>query len=291
MNVKPGGSEVRRGALLARKGQLLRAQDLAAIAMGGITEIPVVKQPRVAFLPTGSELIPPDRTPKRGQNFDTNSILAAQMLRDMGAAPLLHPIVPDDPIRLEMALETLLPQADIVLINAGTSKGGEDFCAQLLKDRGRLLFQGVAAVPGRPMTAALIENIPVLNLSGPPYAAFYSMDWAVRAMVCRALDLPVPVRETVTATLTAPLQTPPFFSLMVPFRVMCREDGGFLAEPLILRGPRSVGSAAALTADGVYISTPGEPARAAGESLTIELLRNRSGLAVVGEKASDPQEG
>lgn len=286
MNVKPCGSEVRRGALLVPKGRRLRAQDLAAIAMGGITQVPVVTRPRVAFLPTGSELIPPDRTPERGQNFDTNSILAAQMLRDMGAEPVLHPIVPDDPARLEQALDSLLARADIVLLNAGTSKGGEDFCGRLLKKRGRLLFQGVAAVPGRPMTAAMIGNTPVVNLSGPPYAAFYSMDWAVRALVCQALGIPAPVRETVAATLAAPLQTPPFFSLMVPLRVTRQEDGGFLAVPLVLRGPRSAGSAAALTADGVYISTPGEPARAAGESLTIELLRSRSELS-----ASEPREG
>ena len=173
----------------------------------------------------------------------------------------------------------LFSRADLLLVNAGTSKGGEDYCARLLKEKGQLLFQGVAAVPGRPMTAAMVGGVPVLNLSGPPFAAFHSLDWAVRALVCRALGIPVPIRETVAVTLTAPLRLPPFFSLMAPLRLERRADGGFDAAPLAVRGPRAAGSAAALTADAVYLSTPGEPDRAAGDTLTVELLRSRSELS------------
>ena len=111
------------------------------------------------------------------------------------------------------------PDSDIVLVNAGTSKGGEDYSCHLLEEAGQVLFHEVAAVPGRPMSMALVQGKPVVNLSGPSFAAFYSMDWAVRAIVCRCLGVPVPVRETVEATLTETLQAPPFFALMAAFRV------------------------------------------------------------------------
>ena len=67
-------------------------------------------------------------------------------------------------------------------------------------------------------------------------------------------------------------------SLMAAFRVERGQDGGYLATPLSLRGPKSAGSAAALMADGVYITTPGDPPLEAGATITIELLKNRAEL-------------
>ena len=104
------------------------ARDLTALGMGGWGQVPVVRRPKVAFLPTGSELVPAGAELRRGQNFDTNSVMAAQLLREMGAEPVLGPILRDDPETLKTALDALLDQADIVLLNAGTSKGGEDCC-------------------------------------------------------------------------------------------------------------------------------------------------------------------
>ncbi|MCD8241128.1 MAG: molybdopterin molybdenumtransferase MoeA, partial [Lachnospiraceae bacterium] len=96
-------------------------RELDASAIGGSENVAVVCRPRVAFLPTGSELVPVGSELKRGQNFDTNSILVGQLLREMGAEAILHPIVKDDRESLRAAIEELLPLCDILLVNAGTS--------------------------------------------------------------------------------------------------------------------------------------------------------------------------
>ncbi len=273
LNVKPCGADLKAGALLVKAGTLLTAMDMTALAMGGGAEVPVLRKPRVGFIPTGSELVPAGSPLRRGQNFDANSLLMGELLRQMGAEPILHPIVRDDRAALTAAVEELLPRCDILLLNAGTSKGGEDYCAGLLAEKGRVLFHGVAAVPGRPMSMAILEGKAAVNLSGPTFAAFYSMDWAVRAMVCRWLGQPVPRRARVTVTLKEKLQTPPFFSAMTSLRLERQGDGGYLATPLALRGPGSAGTAAALTADAVYVSRVGEKSHEAGETLEVELLR------------------
>ncbi len=272
-NVKPRGADMKQGSLLVKQGTVLTPMDLAAIAMGGANQIPVVARPRVGFLPTGSELVPAGSELGRGQNFDSNSYLAAAMLKEMGAQPVLHPIVRDDPEALYAAFQKLLIQCDMVLINAGTSKGGEDYCAALLEQSGGLLFHGVAAVPGRPMSMAVVEGKPVVNLSGPTFAAFYSMDWAVRSILCRMLNIPVTKRPTVEVTLATPLQLPPIFSMMTALRLEKQEDGSNLAFPIALRGSKSAGIAAVLTADAVYVSTIGEKPHAVGEKLKVSLIR------------------
>lgn len=276
-NVKPRGAEVRKGALLAKAGTLLTAGDMAAIAMGGAAEVEVLKKPRVGFIPTGSELAPVGSELRRGQNFDSNSPLVRALLLQMGAEPVMHPIVRDDPAALREAVATLLPQCDILLLNAGTSKGGEDYCAAFLAEQGSVLFHGVAAVPGRPMSMAVLDGKAVVNLSGPAFAAFYGVDWAVRPLVCRWLGQPLPRRQTVTARLTGRLAVPPRFSAMTAFRV--RRDGGkFIATPLAGRGPGGVGSAGLLAADAVYVSTPGEAPREAGDEIALILLRDAAAL-------------
>lgn len=277
-NVKPCGADVKKGSLLVKKGTILRAQDLAAIAMGGIAKVPVVARPKVAFLPTGSELISIGEPIERGQNYETNGIMIRQMLLEMGAEPVFHPAVLDQPEMIKKALEELLYEADIVLIGGGTSKGSEDYSFRLLEQEGNLLFHGVAAVPGRPMSAAIFQEKLVINLSGPSFAAFHSMDWVVRAVVCRWLEVPLPVREKVMAVLTEPFQAPPFLSLMASFHVERTEDGIYRATPLALRGPKAAGSAAVLTANGVYITSVGEKPRQVGEWIEIELLRDRGSL-------------
>lgn len=277
-NIVPQGGHLKQGTLIAAKGRRLSILDMTALAAGGITEIPVLRRPRVGFIPTGSELVPVGSELKRGQNFDTNSMLAENLLRKMGAEPVMHPIVRDDKAALEAAFAEMLPLCDILLVNAGTSKGGEDYCTALLEKQGHLLFHGVAAVPGRPMSMAVAEGKAIVNLSGPTFAAFYSLDWAVSAMVARFLGTAVPVRETIEAKLTRPFRTPPVLSAMISFKVERDENGEYLATPMGGRGPERPNIAASLTAEAVHISYVGEQPYEAGDRITLELLRNRSDI-------------
>ena len=189
--VRPCGSTIRKGQLLVPKHRQLRPFDLASLAMGGMDQVKVFAKPKVAFLPTGSELVPLGAAVERGCNIDSNSILAHNLLREMGAEPLCYPIVPDRPEDVAAALDRALEEADVVLLNGGSSKGAEDFNARLLEERGAALFHWVAAAPGKPMCVALIGQKPVINLPGPPLAVLYGMDWCIRAIVHRLLHTPL----------------------------------------------------------------------------------------------------
>lgn len=68
MNVRPCGSMLREGSLLAKKERQLRSFDLVCLAAGGVTEVEVYSKPKVAFLPTGSELVALGIPLERGKN-------------------------------------------------------------------------------------------------------------------------------------------------------------------------------------------------------------------------------
>jgi molybdopterin molybdotransferase/putative molybdopterin biosynthesis protein len=214
LNIRPAGNSVAKGELLVAAGTKLRPLDLAVLAAGGITEIQVRKRPVVAFIPTGSELVSAGTVPTRGKTIDSNTVLVAGMLREMGAETVCLPIVRDDPAALEATLTDALATADMVLINAGSSKGGEDYNARLLEEMGEVLCHWIAAAPGRPLCAAIVQDKPVINIPGPPLATYYVMDWCTRALVARALGISPAKKRTATVTLTADLKAPSHMEIL-----------------------------------------------------------------------------
>jgi molybdopterin molybdotransferase/putative molybdopterin biosynthesis protein len=270
LNVRPAGDSVTKGELLVAAGTKLRPSDLAVLVAGGVTEVQVRKRPVVAFIPTGSELISVGTVPTRGKTIDSNTVLVAGMLREMGAEAVCLPIVRDDPAALEAALVDALTTADLVLINAGSSKGGEDYNAHLLAEMGEVLCHWIAAAPGRPLCAAIVRDKPVLNIPGPPAATYYVMDWCVRALVARALGVPPAKKRTATVTLTADLNAPSHMEILNRLEVHPAAAALPTATPIPLRQstmPR------AFAANAQFINPLGhEGGYRQGETIEVELL-------------------
>lgn len=276
VSVRPGegirkaGTTARAGEPLLKRGCRLAPTDLCVLATGGILEIPVFRRPVVAIIPTGSELIPLGEIPGRGQNIDSNSLMLKHMALAMGAEPLCFPIVKDMPNRMSAVLEEALSKADIVVVNAGSSKGEEDFSTRLLRGAaGAFLFHGVRAVPGRPLSISLVGSTPVINLPGPPVAAFNAADWCLRSVVSRFLQTENQCRPRVNAVLTAPLDGPP--ALRFTSRMRVYRDGGTICAEPVLKEKSS--TAENMAANGVYISPVGEGRLEAGREVRVELIR------------------
>jgi molybdopterin molybdotransferase/putative molybdopterin biosynthesis protein len=269
LNVDAAGSSLAAGDFLMRPGWWIRPQDLATLVRGGITQVPVVRRPRVAFIPTGSELVPAGTTPDRGQSVDCNSTFARHVLADYGAEALIYPIVRDVDSDLEAALDTALDAADIVLINGGSSKGAEDLNASLLRRRGQRICHGAAAAPGRPLAIALIDNKPVLNIPGPMVACCYVFDWCVAAVVAQALGVGAFEHRQAQATLTADLEFPQSLEFWNRLDIK-RTANGYEATPVSLHKGRGVYRIGVTS--GQYINQLGEKPHQKGDKIVVDLL-------------------
>ncbi|MDR0648001.1 MAG: molybdopterin molybdotransferase MoeA [Synergistaceae bacterium] len=273
-NVRERGDSFWKGDLLIGENLPIRPTDLAALAMGGVTMVPVRKKPRAAFIPTGSELIPPQMRPKRGQNVDTNSLMAKHMLLGMGADPLLFPIVPDAKAELGNALDQALGESDIVIINAGSARGDEDFNARLLEQKGKLIHHYIAAAPGRPLALAVVNGKPVVNLPGPTMAAFFGLDWCVRAIINRYLRIPMPKRQRIQGKLMEDMHSTPHMAILCRMDVV-KTANGYECYP---RSFHSESLPLCMGTNAMYVSPIGESARDKGELIEVELLRGEEYL-------------
>src|SRR4051794_32377176 len=84
-NVRPRGGDVRAGAVVATRGQVLRPAQLGALAAAGLASVRCVRRPRVAVLATGTELRPPGVPLAAGEIYESNTVLIAAQLVSAGA--------------------------------------------------------------------------------------------------------------------------------------------------------------------------------------------------------------
>ena len=273
--VRGAGSTIAKGELLVKKGTILRPVELSAIVMGGVTEVKVYKKPVVAFIPTGDELVAPGEDVTRGKTVDSNSILIENILKDLGAEPILYPIVKDNKKNLKDTLLDALSKADMVLINGGSSLGSEDYNGKLIEEMGETIAHGVLAAPGKPACIGIIDGKPAINIPGPPAAVFYVSDWLVRGIVRFYEGLEKPVKSTVKALLTEDICTPFNVEIMCKMHTTRQEDGSYKTRQIPFNKSTISES---LCSNSCYITKPGTAGNKAGEYIDVEILCDLSYL-------------
>ena len=179
----PIGSDFKEGDLLARTGHTLTPALMGYLAKGGHVKIPVVKKPIVAFLPTGNELVAAGQPLPLRKTVEINSVTMRGKLLEWGAEPLIYPICKDNRAQLKGTLVDALGKADIVILNAGSSKGTDDFSHEVLYELGVIFNEQVDTGPGKHTCYALANNKPIVGLSGIPAGCEYSSEWYVRPII------------------------------------------------------------------------------------------------------------
>ncbi len=281
-HVRTVGEDIVATELIVPEGHEIRPIDQGAMLAAGIVELEVVCQPRVAVIPTGSELIEPGSVVEPGQIIEFNSRVLSGYLTQWGAAVTVQPPVKDDPAQLADAIRTAAAQSDLVFTNAGASAGTRDFSTRVLDAIGSVVVHGVAIKPGKPVILAIVDNSPVIGLPGYPVSAVLTMELFGRELVYARSGKAAPERQTCTAVMSRPMHSPMGVDQFV--RVTLGQVGAKLIATPSGKGAGSVMSM--VRADGMLTISSGSEGVGAGETVTIEMLRSRkevdSTLVVIG---------
>lgn len=182
-NIRPAGGDFTAGTVMSAPRRLTPA-DVALLASMNIAQIPVTRQPVVAIMSTGDELVMPGEDPGPDQIIASNSFGLHAMLRDLGASPRLLPIARDTLASLHTAFE-LAADADLIVTIGGASVGDHDLVAKAAAQMGlKQSFYKVAMRPGKPLMAGQMGDAAMIGLPGNP----------VSAMVCGHVFLAPMVR-------------------------------------------------------------------------------------------------
>jgi len=163
MNVRMVGEDFVIGEMLLTRHHLVKAVDLGALISGGIETLQVLKKLRVGLIPTGSEIVDIGTTLKPGDILESNTRMFAGLVLENGGEPHRYPIVPDEKEKLRQALIKATSENDIVIINAGSSAGSEDYTASLIAELGEVWVHGIDIKPGKPAILGAIGGKPVVG--------------------------------------------------------------------------------------------------------------------------------
>jgi molybdopterin molybdotransferase len=147
-NIVPQGSEVPAGAVVLSRGRRLAAAELGLLAMVGRASVTVFRQPGVAILPTGDEIVPIAQAPQWFQIRNSNAVALGAQVASAGGIPKPLEIAPDQAERLRELIEEGL-RSDLLLLSGGVSMGKYDLVEQALSGLGaEFYFQAWPFAPG-----------------------------------------------------------------------------------------------------------------------------------------------
>lgn len=179
-NVLPQGAEMRQGETILSAGQVIRPQEIGLLASVGKTAVRVYRQPVVAILPTGDELVEPGMPPGPGQIRNSNAAMLAAQVTRAGALPRYLGIGQDSPTILQPLIREGL-KCDVLVLSGGVSVGPLDLVPRLLREEGvHIVFHQVALKPGKPLLFGVRDGVLVFGLPGNPGSSFVGFELFVR---------------------------------------------------------------------------------------------------------------
>jgi len=205
-NVRPVGEDIVATELIIPENHFIRAVDIGAMLASGILKVKVRKKPLIGIIPTGSELIDPERIEegflKPPTLIEYNSSVLANLIKEDGGESKIYPIAKDEEKSIEERIFKAYEECDLILLNAGAGYGKEDFTYKIINKLGEVIINGVAIKPGKPFIAGFIKNKPVLGIPGYPVSAFICYNLFVRPLIELFLGVKLKKEEKIQAILS-----------------------------------------------------------------------------------------
>ena len=273
-HVRQIGEDVCAGEMLLPARTAVSPAAIGAMIAGGVLEVEVLARPVVGIIPTGDEVVPPTPDPAPGDVMEFNSAIFSAMLTQWGALPRTYPIVRDVEADIRAALERAVSECDMVILNAGSSAGREDYSASAIAAVGEVFCHGIAIRPGKPAILGCRGAKPILGVPGYPVSGIIVIEQLLRPLVERCTGTQPDPAPTVEAVLSRPVVSGLKYQEFVRLR-MGRVGDRLIAAPLD-RGSGVVTSF--MKADGILEVPQGTEGYEAGERVTVRLLRPEAEL-------------
>ena len=271
-HIRPIGEDIVAGEMILPSNHKIRAIDIGVLLSAGILEIDVVKRPEVAIFPTGTEIIEPEDKPEDGSIIESNSRMFENMVTVAGGVGHRFPPIIDDYDQIKAKVSDAVDKFDMVIVNAGSSAGTEDYTVHVLRELGEVVVHGVSIKPGKPVILAVVRGKPVIGLPGYPVSAYIGFENFVTPVIQMMGKRPELLTETLDAHISKRLVSSLKHKEYVRVKVGKVGDK-FVAAPLA----RGAGAAMSLVrADGFCVIEQSSEGVEAGEKVKIELYRSKS---------------
>ena len=273
-HVRPVGEDIVAGEMIIPGHHTIRPVDIGVMLASGNIKVNVFARPRVGIIPTGTEIISPGENPTEGDIIDSNSGMFAAMVSQHGGIAHRYDIVEDDYEKIKAQIISALEENDMLVINAGSSAGTEDYTVHVLREIGQVIVHGVAMKPGKPVILAMVKGKPVIGLPGYPVSAYLAFENFAAPVIARLAgsaynhaDGAETIEATVSKRMVSSLKHREYVRVKVG-----KVGGRFVASPLA----RGAGAAMSMVrADGFCVIPQSSEGFEAGQTVEVQLYKDR----------------
>jgi molybdenum cofactor synthesis domain-containing protein len=272
-HIRKVGEDIVATQLLFPQNHLVRPYDMGALISAGVFSIRVWKKPVAAIIPTGTELVHHRSIKDFGQLktriIESNSITLTALTRECHAIPVVYDIVPDVEKDIQDSLmKAAGSDADLIIINAGSSAGSKDYTADIIREKGEVLVHGVAMMPGKPTVLGVVNGKPAIGVPGYAVSAVLSFEQFAKPLLFGLQGMTPPKARTIVVKpsrdIPSKLGTEEFIRVNIG-----KVGDQAIATPLT----RAAGSITTLTrAEGILRIPPGVEGVSQDEDIDAELL-------------------
>lgn len=275
-HVRTIGEDIVATELIVPENHKIRPIDIGAMLASGCVDVSVRKRPKVAIIPTGTEIIEPEtvksRHPQPPEIIEHNSAVLSGLAVESGAEAIRVNIVKDDLQVIKKALQEASKISDIVLINAGSGRGSEDYTLAAIKELGEVIVNGISIKPGKPLIIGFVNNKPVFGIPGYPVSAYLTFQLFVKPLISRFLGIAKEEGEKIKALISRQIASPLGVDEFIRVKVGVINDK-YIATPV----GRGAGLLMSLVrADGIFKIPAHTEALSAGTEVEVELIRNKN---------------
>lgn len=271
-HVRQIGEDICTGEMILPANTVINEASIGAMLAASVHTVEVYRLPRVGIIPTGDEIVAPKLNPGAGEIINFNTPVFAAMVRKWGGVPTPYPIVPDDFEMIKASLAKAAAENDIVIINAGSSAGRDDYSKAAIASLGRVLHHGVAIRPGKPAILGMIEGKPVLGVPGYPVSGIIVLHELLRPVMAAICGIAPIAEEEAEAVLSRSIVSGLKYEEFICIK-LGRVGDRLVATPLN-RGAGVITSF--VKADAMLNLPQNSEGVEAGETVKVRLLRPRA---------------
>ena len=233
-NVMKKGSDLKKGAVVLKKGQVLGSSEIGVLAALGLTKVKVLKIPMVAVISTGAEVTEPGKPLLPGKIYDINAYSISTAVIESGGKPVYFGTVPDDKTALTKVIQTAVVSSDMVITSGGVSVGPRDYTPQIVDSLGKpgIVVYGIAVKPGKPTTVGFVGDKVVFSLPGHPTSALLIFYLLARPLIQRLAGRPAGGMKIVRAFAGSRMFSAKGRRTFVMVRLEFDKDCRLIAEPV-----------------------------------------------------------
>lgn len=232
-NVVDIGEDMPENALLLKKGSVIRAQEIGALASAGIPEVKVYREMRLTVISTGDELIDVHAQPNQGQIRDINTYSLTALAKKHGFKVVRSLVLRDEEKLLKDTVKEAMKDSDMVIVSGGSSQGKKDSTAKVIDELGDpgVFTHGIALKPGKPTIGGYDRETRtiLMGLPGHPVAAMMVFElygvWILEELTGKKR------RKEILATMETNVSSAPGRATCQLVELMESEEG-YVARPI-----------------------------------------------------------